>query len=251
MPTKTCIVLPTYNEAGNIARLIGDLRRCDPSYHLLVIDDASPDGTGAIVDELIRTTPNLEIVHRAGKQGLGSAHIAGLDLAVERGFDVVVTMDCDYTHRPDDVPKLLEALERENADVAAGSRYGHPQGLEDWPVWRQAITRTAHFCTQNLLGIPFDATSAFRAYRTQSLRRVPYASIRGDGYSFIFEMMFTCMREGLRIAEVPMQMPIRQAGKSKISRVEVVRALVALGRLAGARIAAQMGLRALRAGRTN
>jgi dolichol-phosphate mannosyltransferase len=141
---------------------------------------------------------------------------------------------------------LIEALNEQDGDLAAGSRYGHDHGLQDWPLWRQAISRTAHFCTVHLLGLPFDATSAFRAYRTASLQRVPYRSIRGDGYSFIFEMLYTCMREGLKIVSVPMEMPIRQAGESKISRIEVFRAILALGRLSGARVAAQLQRRALR-----
>jgi glycosyltransferase involved in cell wall biosynthesis len=235
-------VLPTYNEAGNIARLVADLRRVDPSLHLLIVDDNSPDGTGGIADDLVRATENVAVLHRPGKLGLGSAHVAGLDRAVDGGYQTVVTMDCDYTHLPADVPKLLEALESQQADVAAGSRYGHAAGVRDWPVWRQMITKTAHFCTVNLLGIPFDATSAFRAYRTSALKRVPYRTIRGDGYSFIFEMLFTCVQEGLRIAEVPMEMPIRQAGQSKISRIEIVRALVTLMRLSSARAARQLKL---------
>lgn len=246
MAAKTLIVLPTYNEAKNIAGLIEDLRRIDPTYDLLVIDDGSPDGTGAVAEEAAKSAPDrIRVIHRAGKQGLGSAHILGLDKGLEGGYDVIVTMDCDYTHQPADVPRLLEALQRENGDLAAGSRYGDARGLEDWPVWRQVISRTAHFCTVHLLGIPFDATSAFRAYRGSALSRVPYRSIRGDGYSFIFEMIYTCMSEGLHIVSIPMRMPIRQAGKSKISRVEVLRAIGALGRLSSARLGAKLRLRAL------
>jgi dolichol-phosphate mannosyltransferase len=240
--TKTLIVLPTYNEAANIARLVGDLRQVVPDADLLIVDDNSPDGTGGVADELAAAIPQLKVVHRAGKLGLGSAHILGLDHGVEAGYDVVVTMDCDYTHKPEDVPRLLAALHEEQADVAAGSRYGHPEGVRDWPLWRQAITRTAHFCTVHLLGIPHDATSAFRAYRTSALQLVPYRQIRGDGYSFIFEMIFNCIRVGLRIAQVPMEMPIRQAGQSKISRIEVLRAVVALSRLASARVSSQVRL---------
>jgi dolichol-phosphate mannosyltransferase len=240
---KTLIVLPTYNEAANIARLVGDLRQVCPDADLIIVDDNSPDGTGGVADELARAVPQLTVVHRAGKQGLGSAHILGLDRAVEAGYDVVVTMDCDYTHKPEDVPRLLAALEAEQADVAAGSRYSHPEGVRDWPLWRQAITRTAHFATKHLLGIPHDATSAFRAYRTSALQLVPYRQISGDGYSFIFEMLFTCIRSGMRIASVPMEMPIRQAGESKISRIEIFRAVVALSRLASARVNSRVRLR--------
>ena len=243
MHTDTLIVLPCYNEAGNIARLVADLHKAAPGAHLLIIDDSSPDGTGAIADELAAAHADVKVVHRAGKQGLGSAHIHGLNHAIEGGYVNVVTMDCDYTHKPTDVVKLLAALDDQQADMAAGSRYTHPDGVRDWPLWRQVISRTAHVCTTHVLGIPFDATSAFRAYRTSALRRVPFKDIRGDGYSFVFEMIFTCMREGLRIAEVPLEMPIRQAGESKISNMEIVRALVALFRLGSARLSGEVKLR--------
>ena len=234
---KVLIVVPTYNEASNLARLVGIFGKSCPAADILIVDDNSPDGTGAIADRLASTATTVRVIHRPGKLGLGSAHILGLDKAVEEGYDVVVTMDCDYTHNPADVPRLLAALGDENAEVAAGSRYNHPEGVRDWPLWRQAITRTAHLLTKHVLGIPHDATSAFRAYRTGALQRVPYGQIRGDGYSFVFEMIFNCIRSGLKIAEVPMQMPIRQAGESKISRMEVLRAVMAMGRLATARVA--------------
>jgi dolichol-phosphate mannosyltransferase len=240
--SKILIVLPTYNEASNLGRLVGDLRRECPEADLLVVDDNSPDGTGDVADQLAATMPGIHVFHRPGKLGLGSAHIMGLDRAVYGGYDIAVTMDCDYTHKPSDVPRLLAALEGEHADVAAGSRYNHADGVSDWPMWRVAISRTAHFCTKHVLGVPHDATSAFRAYRTEALRRVPYQLIRGNGYAFVFEMIFHCVQIGLKIAEVPMQMPIRQAGQSKISRMEIVRAVVTMARLASTRAETQVKL---------
>jgi glycosyltransferase involved in cell wall biosynthesis len=240
MSNETLIVLPTYNEAGNIGRLIADLRRADPLTHLLVIDDNSPDGTGRIADEAAATTPGVKVVHRSGKLGLGTAHVLGIDHAIAGGYQTLVTMDCDYTHNPADVPRVIAALAAEQADVAVGSRYAHQDGVPDWPLWRKVVTRTAHVCTKYMLGIPADATSAFRAYRVSSLARVPYREIKGDGYSFIFELLFSCMMADLVVAEVPCQFPIRQAGKSKISRIEVLRAIKALGRLSATRAAVQL-----------
>jgi dolichol-phosphate mannosyltransferase len=126
---------------------------------------------------------------------------------------------------------MLRALEASGADIAIGSRYAGDSGIADWPLWRQAISRTAHIATQVALGIPYDATNALRAYRADALRRVPYRSIRGEGYSFMFEMIWLCARQGLRIVEVPVVMPFRTLGVSKISRREVARAVSALGRL--------------------
>jgi dolichol-phosphate mannosyltransferase len=237
LPSDTLVILCSYNEAGNIARLVGDLTQADPTTHMVIIDDNSPDGTGDIADALAATLGTVKVIHRPSKLGLGSAHILGLTQAIEGGYKTAVTMDCDYTHSPYDVGKLLAALDQRGADIAAGSRYSHPDGIHDWPLWRKVVTRTAHLCTVGLLGIPFDATSAFRAYRTEALRRVRYGDIRGDGYSFIFEMLFACLRAGLKVVEVPLQMPIRQAGESKISRVEIARAIVTLARLTRTRLA--------------
>jgi dolichol-phosphate mannosyltransferase len=240
LPAKVLIFLPTYNEARNLGELVGALRRYQPDAQLLILDDASPDGTGEIADELARTLPRIEVIHRTGKLGLGSAHVMGMDRAIAGGYDVLVTMDCDFTHRPEDVGLLVEALAARRLELVIGSRYQHPDGVRDWLIWRRAITRTAHLLTRTLLGIRYDATNAFRAYDVRALGRVPYREIRADGYSFMFEMVFACVAAGLRIDEVPVQLPIRQSGESKISRAEVAKAIVSLGRLSLARFAAQV-----------
>jgi glycosyltransferase involved in cell wall biosynthesis len=237
---KLLIFLPTYNEARNLRELVAALRRFRPEAHLLILDDASPDGTGAIADELARSLLDVAVIHRSGKLGLGSAHIQGMDHAVAGGYDVLVTMDCDFTHRPEDVGLLVGALASRRLDLVIGSRYRHPEGIKDWPMWRRAITRTAHLLTRTLLGIRYDATNAFRAYDVATLRRVPYREIRANGYSFMFEMVLACVVAGLRIDEVPVQLPIRQSGESKISRAEVAKAIWSLGRLSLARAPARL-----------
>ena len=233
----TLIVVPTFNEAGNLARLVGDLRRNVPDARVLVIDDDSPDGTGRIADELAKADDHVSVEHRARKSGLGSAHVLGMERALSTGAEVLVTMDCDYTHKPEDVPTLLARLAVGDVDLVIGSRWQHPEGISDWPLSRRLITRTAHFMTTHLLGIRFDATNAFRAYRTQALRSVPFKDVRAEGYSFMFEMVFACLAAGLRIVEVPVQLPIRQAGESKISKAEIAKAVLSLGRLSLARAA--------------
>lgn len=230
------MVLPTYDEAGNLERLLREMRGLYPHARLMVIDDASPDGTGAVADRVAAELPGIEVVHRSGKLGLGSAHILGLDRAVELGCRYVATMDCDFTHRPEDLRLLLESLEQRQADLAVGSRYVDPASMADWPLQRRLITRTAHALTRYLLGIPGDATSGFRLYRTAALRRVPYRQVKSEGYSFIFELLFACLREGLAVVEVPVLTPIRQAGESKISRLEILRAVETLLRLWARRV---------------
>lgn len=239
MPDRSLIVVPTYNERENLERLVVELRATLPDAEVLVVDDASPDGTGAIADRLAAADGRVHVMHRPGKLGLGTAHMDALDWALTRGYDVVLTMDCDHTHRPADARALLGVLAERGADVAVGTRYGAGRGIADWPLWRQAVTRTAHLATRLVLGLPFDATNALRAYRVPALRRVPYRSITGEGYSFMFEMLLLCAQAGLHIVELPVVMPYRQEGVSKISRREVVRAVTALGRLGARRLAAR------------
>lgn len=233
---RILIALPTYNEARNLRALVERLRAEVPAAHLLVVDDASPDGTGAIADELAASIPELKVRHRSGKLGLGTAHVLAMDAAVEGGYRLLVTMDCDFTHKPEDVRRLIAVTDETGADLVIGSRYAHPNGIATWSIWRRAVTRTAHLLTRVLLGIPHDATNAFRVFQVEALRRVPYAAVHGDGYSFMFEMVFACMAAGLRVVEVPVELPIRQAGESKISRAEILKAIAALFRLSGARL---------------
>jgi len=235
MSNDVLIALPTYDEAENVEPMIRELRACDAKTHILVVDDDSPDGTGRIADRLASEISGVTVVHRARKSGLGSAHQRAMDIAVERGYRVLVTMDVDFTHRPEDVARLVSALDEGGLDLAVGSRY-LKHGIDTWPLWRRAISRTAHLATRLCLGIRHDATNAFRAFRVDALRRVAYRDVKGDGYSFMFELVFACTRAGLAIGEVPVDMPFRRAGESKISRREVAKALVALFRLTLSRL---------------
>lgn len=236
MAERNLVVVPTYNEADNLERLVGLLRATLPASDVLVVDDSSPDGTGELADRLAAADPQVHVLHRPGKLGLGTAHMDAMDWGLARGYATLATMDCDFTHRPEDVAELLRLREETGADLAVGTRYSARSGVADWPVWRQAITHTAHLATRVLLGMPYDATNALRVYRTEALRRVPYRTMKGEGYSFMFELLHLCHRAGLRIVELPVVMPYRQDGVSKISRREVVRSLRALGRLSVGRL---------------
>jgi dolichol-phosphate mannosyltransferase len=230
MLEKNLIVVPTYNEAQNLEKLVREIRRVDGS-DILVVDDRSPDGTGAIADELARALPGVSVIHRAGKLGLGSAHIRGMERAAERGYATVLTMDADFTHPPEYIPKLRQALVEMEADLVVGSRYLRKDGIADWAMWRRAVTRTADFLTSALLDLRFDATNALRIYRVATLDLDAIRAIRADGYSFMFEVLFVCRAGGMRIEQIPVHLPLRQGGKSKISRGEVLKAIRSLLRL--------------------
>jgi dolichol-phosphate mannosyltransferase len=235
------IALPTYDEAENLESMVRQLRAQDADTHILVIDDDSPDGTGRVADRLASEVSGVEVIHRPRKSGLGSAHRRAMDFAVAERYRVLVTMDVDFTHRPEDVARLVATLDRDGLDVVIGSRYLDPRGIESWPMWRQVISRTAHLATVGMLGIEQDATNAFRAFRVEALPRVAYRDVKSDGYSFMFELAFACRRAGLRIGELAVEMSFRQAGHSKISRTEIIKALVALGQLTIVRISDAVG----------
>lgn len=230
MLEKNLIVVPTYNEAQNLERLVREIRQVDDS-DILVVDDNSPDGTGEIADELARQVPGVSVLHRPGKLGLGSAHIRGMERAAEQGYATVLTMDCDFTHPPEYIPKLRRTLSDEAADLVVGSRYLRKDGIADWALWRRAVTRTADVLTSALLGLHFDATNALRIYRVAALDLDEIRAIRADGYSFMFEVLFDCQKNGMKIEQIPVHLPLRQGGKSKISRVEVLKAIRGLLRL--------------------
>jgi dolichol-phosphate mannosyltransferase len=211
------IVIPTYNEATNLERLAPlILARRDCS--LLVIDDNSPDGTGALADELSRRNDGrVRVIHRPGKQGLGTAYVAGFREAIRSDCDFVVQMDADFSHDPADVPRLIAACE--NADVAIGSRYVPGGRAENWPLARWLLSRGGSLYTQVILGLPVsDPTSGFKCYRREALARIDLGKIRSTGFGFQVEMNWYCHRQGLRLVEIPIRFVDRRIGQSKMSR---------------------------------
>jgi glycosyltransferase involved in cell wall biosynthesis len=220
----TLVVIPTYNEADNILPLAEGVLSQDPSLEVLVVDDGSPDGTGARVEEAGRSERRLHLLSRPGKLGLGTAYLAGFRYALERGYERVVTMDGDGSHSPSHLPALLAAARE--SDLAIGSRYVPGGGIRNWPFHRRLLSATANLYTRKLLGLPVhDCTSGYRAYSRRVLEAVDPFSIRSSGYAFLEEMLHRVHRAGFRIAEVPILFEDRTAGVSKISSKEIYRAV--------------------------
>lgn len=217
-------ITPTYNEAENLPRLAAALFEQNiPGFHLLVVDDNSPDGTGQVADALAEQYPGrMTVLHRAGKEGLGKAYIQAFRHALDQGADVIGMMDADLSHPPERVPALLAALE--HADVAIGSRYAPGGSLdEDWPFWRKGLSAFANAYARVILGLPIrDATGGFRLWRRSALEAIPFEESRSNGYVFIVELAYLAKLAGLRFAELPIDFSERTRGDSKMSlRIQI------------------------------
>ncbi|MGH0028354.1 MAG: polyprenol monophosphomannose synthase [Myxococcota bacterium] len=217
------VILPSYNEALNVLPLSEDVLSRDPSLEVLVVDDASPDGTGDLVEEAARSEPRLHLLRRPGKLGLGSAYLAGFRYALDHGAELILTMDCDYSHHPRYLPAMLEAMQ--GADMVVGSRYVPGGGVVNWALRRRLLSRFANFYTRLLLRVPVhDCTAGFRCYTREVLETVDPFAIRSSGYSFLEEMVWRVHHRGFRIAEIPIVFEDRTRGDSKIDSSEIYRA---------------------------
>jgi dolichol-phosphate mannosyltransferase len=226
---RCLVVLPTYNEAENVAPLVREVLAQDPSLDVLVVDDASPDGTADRVEELASQETRVRLLRRAGKLGLGSAYQAGFRFGLDHGCARVVTMDCDYSHHPRYLPQILAAMADHH--VVIGSRYVPAGGISNWPLHRRMLSRFANFYTRLLLGLPVrDCTSGYRCYDREVLEAVDPFGIRSSGYSFLEEMVWRVHQCGFRIGEVPIVFEDRTRGTSKIDRFEILRASRSTGR---------------------
>lgn len=226
---RTVIVVPTYNERENLPELEAALRKHVPQAHLLVVDDGSPDGTGAIADELAAARPGeVHVLHRKGKQGLGTAYVAGFRKALELGYDRVVQMDCDFSHDPATVPKLLAALEEDpRADLVLGSRYVPGGGTVNWGLVRKIISRGGSAYARLVLGVGYrDLTGGFKAWRRETLLAIPLDRVSAQGYCFQIEMTYRVHKLGLKIRETPITFADRRVGQSKMSKKIVAEAIV-------------------------
>ena len=227
---KTLIVTPTYNERKNIRELVSTLFELNPDFHILVVDDSSPDGTAEIVEELQADCANLHLLSRNEKTGLGSAYIAGFNYALERDYEAVVQMDADMSHDPKDVPLLIEAIE--NADLAIGSRYISGINVVNWPLQRLIISYGANIYTRLVTRLPVkDATGGFKCWRREALEAINLDGVRSQGYSFQIEMTYRAWLKGFRITEIPIIFVDRTVGESKMTRSIMLEAAVMIPRL--------------------
>jgi dolichol-phosphate mannosyltransferase len=213
---RVLVIIPTYNEAENIRLITDRVRRAVPSVDLLVADDNSPDGTGRIADELAASDNHVFVLHRPGKQGLGAAYVAGFSWAKDKGYDVVVEMDADGSHAPEELATMLDALR--DTDVVLGTRYVPGGSVHNWPLHRLLLSRGGNIYIRMALGMPFkDATGGYRAYRMAVLDKIDVATVASTGYSFQVELAWRAYRHGFRVAEVPITFTERERGASKMS----------------------------------
>jgi dolichol-phosphate mannosyltransferase len=222
---RALVIVPTYNERFNIARLIPAILAQDPSLEVLVVDDGSPDGTGAIVDGIAANNPRVNVIHRAGKLGLGTAYIAGFRWALERKYDLVFEMDADFSHNPERLPEFLEAIK--DADLVLGSRYqnGHVN-VVNWPMSRLFLSYAANVYARFVTGLPiFDTTGGFKCFRRNVLESLDLNSVKSNGYAFQIEMSFRAWKRGFRLFEIPIIFVDRTEGVSKMSK-KIVREAV-------------------------
>jgi len=224
-PGRVLVVVPTYNEIENLERIIGRLQASVGSAHVLVVDDASPDGTGELADKMAELDPRVHVLHRPGKSGLGPAYVAGFRWGRERGYDVLVEMDADGSHAPEQLPQLLAALG--SADLVLGSRYVPGGAVTDWPVHRLLLSRGGNLYTRWALRLPLTAaTGGYRAVRGTLVGRLPFEEVASQGYCFQVDWAWRAWREGARVVEVPITFTERAFGRSKMSGSIVAEALV-------------------------
>ncbi|MCG8353249.1 MAG: polyprenol monophosphomannose synthase, partial [Chloroflexales bacterium] len=219
------VIIPTYNERENIVQLIPRVLE-HPRLRVLVIDDSSPDGTSELVAALAHTEPRLSLIRRTGKQGLGTAYVAGFYRALEDGALFIVEMDADFSHDPAYIPILLASVES-GYDLVLGSRYVPGGGTVNWGLLRQCISRGGNLYASLILGLPIsDSTGGFRCYRRHVLETIDLKKVRSNGYSFQIEMAYRAYCAGFRIGEIPIIFPDRRVGQSKMSRRIIVEALI-------------------------
>ena len=218
LPEKALVIIPTYNEHDNIGHIIPAVLAQDPSLEVLVVDDGSPDGTGAVVDGMAAADPRVHIVHRTGKLGLGTAYIAGFKWALARDYALVFEMDADFSHPLERIPAFLEAIK--SADVVLGSRYLNGEvNVVNWPMGRLFLSYAANIYARGVTGLPvFDATGGFKCFRREVLEAIDLDDVRSNGYAFQIEMSFRAWKKGFRIVEIPIVFTDRTKGSSKMSK---------------------------------
>ncbi|WP_370221024.1 polyprenol monophosphomannose synthase [Kitasatospora sp. MAP12-22] len=221
---KVLVIIPTYNEAENVERIVSRVRAAVPEVHVLVADDNSPDGTGEIADKIAEQDGNVHVMHRMGKEGLGAAYLAGFAWGIEHGYDVLVEMDADGSHQPEELYRLLTALR--GADLVLGSRWVAGGKVVNWPKSRLLISRGGSLYSRLMLGVPIkDVTGGYRAFRKETLQGLGMDQVASAGYCFQVDLAWRTVKAGFKVAEVPITFVEREHGVSKMSRNILVEAL--------------------------
>ena len=230
-PGQTLVVIPTYNEAANLAAIVQRTRSACPDVHVLVVDDDSPDGTGRIADDLARSSGDrIHVLHRRTKEGLGAAYVAGFTWGIERRFAVLVEMDADGSHAPEQLPRLLDAID-DGADLAIGARYVPGGETLNWPTRRRLLSRTANLYARSMLGVKVrDITAGFRAYQADALTGFDLDSVVSKGYGFQIDLAWRALQAGLTVVEVPITFVEREHGASKMGAETIWEAIVNIAR---------------------
>ncbi len=215
---RALIIIPTYNEKDNLPRLLPMVLQQDPRLEILIIDDASPDGTGALADQLASENPRIHVMHRAAKLGLGTAYLAGFRWGLERGYDWLFEMDADFSHDPAHLPQFIESLAEH--DVVSGSRYVEGRvTVVNWPMARLLLSYYANVYARFVTGVPVaDLTAGYKAFRAEVLRAIPLDRVESEGYAFQIEMTFRAWKRSFRICETPIVFVDRTLGESKMSK---------------------------------
>jgi len=228
----TLIIVPTVNEKENLPRMAQKLLSLPVKVDVLVMDGNSSDGTAQIADELAAKHPEIHVIHEAKKSGLGRAYIAGFKWALEKGYEFVFEIDCDFSHDPDEIPRFLEAAKKQNADLVLGSRYDGGVRVVNWPLKRLVLSRSAGIYVRVITGMPFtDPTGGYKCFRRHALQAINLDDVRSDGYSFQIELTHRLWRDGFKIVEVPIVFTERVHGQSKLSRHIVREALIRVWQL--------------------
>jgi dolichol-phosphate mannosyltransferase len=223
---RTLVIIPTYNESENLERIVARLHQHNPDVHVLVADDNSPDGTGEIADKLAAEDERIQVLHRKGKEGLGAAYLAGFRWGLDAGYDVLVEMDADGSHRPEDLPRLLAALDEQRADLVLGSRWVKGGRVQNWPKRREVLSRGGNLYVRLATGMSLrDATGGFRAFRRGTLEGLGLDGVESAGYCFQVDMARRAVRAGFQVVEVPITFVEREFGVSKMSGNIVAEAL--------------------------
>jgi dolichol-phosphate mannosyltransferase len=221
---RALVIVPTYNESENLPSLIPAILSQGDQFDVLVVDDNSPDGTGDLADRFSAENPRIHAIHRSGKLGLGTAYVAGFKYALEHGYDAIFEMDADFSHSPDDLPRLLAAVG--DCDVAIGARWVPGGGTQNWSLLRTLISRGGSLYAKLVLGVPMnDLTSGFKCFRADVLRSFNLDAIHSNGYAFQVELNYLCHKLGYCVAEVPILFVDRRVGQSKMSGMIVVEAM--------------------------